>query len=553
MTKATLLVLQGDDQGFRFELTEDGAELGRGIRNDIRIIDTEVSRQHAAITFDDGVYWLEDRDSSNGTFVNGVQIKRRAIRSGDRIQVGGSVLLFALEKAADDSSPVADMIHIIGNGEGDQSAIVQAVEQTERHPVENLRALYGITEAAASPFMSQDEMLQRILDLTIDVVGADRGCVLLASGDNEIVPRIYSDHREPRSKTKMVISSSIVQHVVEHGRGVLTSDAQHDTRFRSGQSIVNAGIREAMCVPMQGHYELLGVVYVDIASHPIEVEPSRSKGRFGEEELRLLVAIGRQAALATESLNFQQALVKAERFAAMGQTIAVLSHHIKNILQGIRGGSYLIDMGLNKSDEALVRNGWTIVDRNQTKIYHLVMDMLTFSKERQPVLKHGDLNATISDVVELMTARATESSTAFSSDLSSELPLTSFDPEAIHQATLNIVLNAFDATDEVEESAIEVTTEYDESTDTISISVQDNGPGVPDDQLDGIFNVFESTKGSRGTGLGLAVSRKIIREHGGDITVESTAGQGCRFMMSWPHIEDDQRQNADGGKTMIAD
>ncbi|MDA1015437.1 MAG: ATP-binding protein [Planctomycetota bacterium] len=553
MTKATLLVLQGDDQGFRFELTDDEVELGRGVRNDIRIIDTEVSRRHASITCQDDEYWIVDLESSNGTFVNGVRVNRQLLRSGDRIQVGGSVLLFAVEKPADDSSRIAEMIHIIGNGEGDRSAIVQAVEHTDRHPVENLRALYGITEAAVSPSMSREEMLQRILDLTIDVVGADRGCLLLAEGDSEIVPRIYSDHREPRSKSKMVISSSIVQHVVEHGRGVLTSDAQHDTRFRAGQSIINAGIREAMCVPMQGHYELLGVVYVDIASHPIEIATSTSKGRFGEEELRLLVAIGRQAALATESLNFQQALVKAERFAAMGQTIAVLSHHIKNILQGIRGGSYLIDMGLNKSDEALVRNGWTIVERNQTKIYHLVMDMLTFSKERQPGLKHGDLNATIADVVELMNARAAESSIGFTSHLSDALPQTSFDPEAIHQATLNIVLNAFDAIEEVQQSSIEVTTDYDATTDMISISVQDNGPGIPDDQVEGIFNVFESTKGSRGTGLGLAVSRKIIREHGGDISVHSEAGKGCRFVLAWPHIEDDQRQNSEVGKTMIMD
>ena len=70
--------------------------------------------------------------------------------------------------------------------------------------------------------------------------------------------------------------------------------------------------------------------------------------------------------------------------AAVGQAIATLSHHVKNILQGIRGGSYLIDMGLNDHDEGLVRKGWGIVEKNQNKIYHLVMDMLTFSKERQP-------------------------------------------------------------------------------------------------------------------------------------------------------------------------
>src|SRR6476660_129319 len=108
----------------------------------------------------------------------------------------------------------------------------------------------------------------------------------------------------------------------------------------------------------------------------------------------MLIAIGRQAALAVENYRYQQAIVKAERLAAMGQTIATLSHHIKNILQGVRGGSYLIDMGLKDHNEELVRKGWGIVEKNQNKIYHMVMDMLTFSKERQPALQRANVNET---------------------------------------------------------------------------------------------------------------------------------------------------------------
>src|SRR4029434_124883 len=95
----------------------------------------------------------------------------------------------------------------------------------------------------------------------------------------------------------------------------------------------------------------------------------------------------------------------AERLAAMGQTIATLSHHIKNILQGIRGGSYLIEEGLKEEDNDVVRRGWRIVEKNQERISNLVMDMLTFSKDRVPELVAGDLNATLADVVELMQSR----------------------------------------------------------------------------------------------------------------------------------------------------
>src|SRR5438045_9216354 len=120
----------------------------------------------------------------------------------------------------------------------------------------------------------------------------------------------------------------------------------------------------------------------------------------------LMVAIGHQAGLAIENTLFYNDKIQAERLAAVGQTIATLSHHIKNILQGIRGGSYLIDMGLNEKDDSIVRRGWTIVEKNQTRIYNLVMDMLSFSKDREPVLEPASLNAIVSEVVELMPSRA---------------------------------------------------------------------------------------------------------------------------------------------------
>src|SRR6185312_7821195 len=132
------------------------------------------------------------------------------------------------------------------------------------------------------------------------------------------------------------------------------------------------------------------------------------RSRFSQDHLMLMVAIGHQAGLAIENTVFYRDKIQAERLAVVGQTIATLSHHIKNILQGIRGGSYLIDMGLNEKDDAIVRRGWTIVEKNQGKIYNLVMDMLSFSKDREPSLESADLNETVAEVIELMTSRAKE-------------------------------------------------------------------------------------------------------------------------------------------------
>ena len=150
------------------------------------------------------------------------------------------------------------------------------------------------------------------------------------------------------------------------------------------------GVREAICVPMQGRYDVVGVIYIDTSTSPAADRSSRAAAnKFTEDHLKLMIAIAHQAALAVEDTRYYSAMVQAERLAAVGQTIATLSHHIKNILQGIRGGSYLIEMGLTEHDETMVRKGWKIVEKNQNKISALVMDMLTFSKEREPDLIAG--------------------------------------------------------------------------------------------------------------------------------------------------------------------
>src|ERR1700691_1931571 len=129
---------------------------------------------------------------------------------------------------------------------------------------------------------------------------------------------------------------------------------------------------------------MVGVIYIDTSLSPQKIVQMGVAQKFTDEHLKLMVAIAHQAALAVEDTRHYSAMVQAERLAAIGQTIAMLSHHIKNILQGIRGGSYLIEMGLSSHDETVVRKGWDMVERNQNKISGLVMDMLTYSKERDP-------------------------------------------------------------------------------------------------------------------------------------------------------------------------
>jgi signal transduction histidine kinase len=262
-----------------------------------------------------------------------------------------------------------------------------------------------------------------------------------------------------------------------------------------------------------------------------------------------MVAIGRQAALAVEDTAFYSAMVQAERLAAVGQTIATLSHHIKNILQGISGGSYLIDEGLKAAQTETIRKGWRIVERNQDRISSLVMDMLTLSKERDPELAPARIQDVVQDVVELMQTRARDAGVALHWTAGPPIAPLVFDADGLHRAVLNVVTNAIDACERRANGAVRVAVEHDLTASRLRIEVADNGAGIENADQERIFLAFESRKGNRGTGLGLPVSRKILREHGGDIRVESELGVGSRFTLELPAIL--PAAGSEGGATLF--
>src|SRR5262249_17950234 len=300
-------------------------------------------------------------------------------------------------------------------------------------------------------------------------------------------------------------------------------------RFRTGVSIVRFGIREVICVPMKGRHETLGVLYLDTVTGPKELVAAGSEtGQFNEDHLKLAIAIAHQAALAVEDTRYHQAMIQAERLAAIGQAVAALSHHIKNILQGLRSGSEILKMGLTDKDETLLHKGWTIVEKNQGKSAHVVMDMLSYSKEREPLIEPTDLNRVIHDVLELLQGRARALGAKLTARLDDTLPLVPVDGEGIHRALLNIVGNAFDAVEDRKHPQVIVESKLEPDGEWVQVTVYDNGVGIPQAKQADVFKPFVSTKGSRGTGLGLAVSLKILREHGGDIVLQSQAGKGSK-------------------------
>ena len=234
-------------------------------------------------------------------------------------------------------------------------------------------------------------------------------------------------------------------------------------------------------------------------------------------------------------------MVQAERLAAIGQTIAALSHHIKNILQGLRSGSEILKMGLAEKDDELLEQGWTIVEKNQGKIYDLVMDMLSYSKEREPAIEQTDLNDVVRDVVELLEGRARELGIKLESRWTRALPHGPVDPEGIHRALLNIVGNALDAVEERGRARVWRSHPPGGGRRLAAHRGSRQRRRHPAGKLEDIFKPFVSTKGSKGTGPGPC--RSAARSSASTAATSwwrrkqargASSSSGCRSRARWP-------------------
>ncbi|VTR91918.1 sensor protein atos : Histidine kinase OS=Singulisphaera acidiphila (strain ATCC BAA-1392 / DSM 18658 / VKM B-2454 / MOB10) GN=Sinac_1319 PE=4 SV=1: FHA: GAF: HATPase_c [Gemmata massiliana] len=547
-----LIVIRGVDEGKQFELTGATVTIGRHSANAVSLHDTQVSRRHLEVRAGAHGYELVDLGSGNGTLLNGQPVQVAPLRSGDAITIGQSVLMFTVGRNEMPAlgNELTERVRLRAQPDQDlNSAIVRTVTADAgsqilsrpsvatdwvRTRLASLAALYETAEVV-SHILDVDQLLDAVMNLVFKSVDADHGCFMVRDESGRLIPKAVRYREGTNRQEELAVSHTIVDHVIHEKQGVLVSDVHNDDRFSGVESLHRHNIREAICVPMKGRREVVGVLFLDTQSTLKQVVTrGLDTGKFTEDHLHLASAIAHQAAIAVEESRYHEALVNAERLAAVGQTIAALSHHIKNIMQGVRFGADMVRTAIKESDTDLLGKGWKLVERNQSRIDELILDMLSYSKEREPAVEPTDLNKLCEDVLEIIRGRATDRGVAIEWRPGIGVSVVPCDTEGIHRAALNLVSNAIDALEDHPNAKLSVQAILEPDGTWAKIIVMDNGPGIPTDKLEDIFRPFVSTKGSRGTGLGLPVSRKIVREHGGDILVQSVIDKGSKFTIRLP-------------------
>ena len=241
-----------------------------------------------------------------------------------------------------------------------------------------------------------------------------------------------------------------------------------------------------------------------------------------------------------EIKRLEKELLKSERLAAVGQTVAGLAHGIKNILHGLKGGSYLVEIGIKKNESEKLKKGWDMIKRNIGRTSNLVMDLLSYSKEREPEIEACLPNQIADDVCALVEDKAREHNVKLVKDFDDSIGEVLMDPNSVHEVLLNLMSNAVDAClfDEDTSKNFRVTLKtIREKDNVIQFEISDNGVGMDEAVVKKLFTSFFSTKGHRGTGLGLMVTRKLIEEHNGSIDVSSQPGKGTTFTVRMVYRE----------------
>ncbi len=254
------------------------------------------------------------------------------------------------------------------------------------------------------------------------------------------------------------------------------------------------------------------------------------------------IEMRRQLRAYTENLEHlveekSRQLIEAERLAAVGETVAGLSHTIKNITGGLDGGLFVLGKGIELEDAAYVKQGWELVRGNVDRIKTLSLDLLNFAKSDRLEYRQVNPEQPARDVFDLMRSRAQDHGMDLILDTAAGLIPTQMDPEGIYQCLLNLVTNAIDACvdtepgDEAQRIILSVRPTEDGG---ICYQVADTCCGMDERTKARLFQRFFTTKGERGTGIGLMLTRTIVHRHNGTIDVTSQPGKGACFTINLP-------------------
>ena len=385
-----------------------------------------------------------------------------------------------------------------------------------------------------------NEVLDTILELTMREVQAQQGSILLFDEHQDRLEMLasYGLPHEIVEKGYIARKGSIAEWVIDHGEPMILNDRALGGDFRSLDD--KRRLLSSMCLPLRSRGGVLGTLNLNRTNPRL--------GPFVQEQLDGMVILASQAAIYIENSRLYESNLRSERLAAIGQTVAGISHCVKNVLTGLKGGAALSKVARQSRDWEMADQAGEILDNSVNRITSLVLEMLDYCKEREPVKETVDLDELLKEIKGVTRSRAMAQGSEIVVELAEDALTVHADSQQLFRCLLNLVDNALHANGE----GGKVTVSSERSTAegalrrlsggtkraeaAIILRVADEGGGIDAASITQIFEPFFSTKGSKGTGLGLAVTRKIVREHGGELDLASAPNEPAVFALYLPEM-----------------
>lgn len=399
----------------------------------------------------------------------------------------------------------------------------------ERRIEEYFSGLLEISNLVGS-VLELNVILDQICAITARMFRATVCSVYLLEGRNDHLTLRANYGLGPEFKERVGLAQLPVGHGLpgisfQTNQLIAVPDASQDPRHETVYGDKDNQRHAYLCNPLRIQAEVVGVM-------TLRRECDQA---FSEKECLLFETVCKQVAIVIEKSRMYFDKVEAERLAAISISLSEVAHYIKNLLQSSRGGSFFIDLGFKRNDLDMVRKGWDVLQRANKKIGSLVMNMLNYSRELDLKFEKYDVNALIYEILHQVDDSAVERGVALIPELQLNIPKIRIDHDKMYDAFLNLITNGIDAiSEDCENGYVLVKTRLTEDRQAVDISFRDNGVGIPNEIQTKIFNLFFSTKGDRGSGIGLASTRKIIERHSGSIWFDSEEGNGTTFTIRLP-------------------
>jgi two-component system NtrC family sensor kinase len=327
-----------------------------------------------------------------------------------------------------------------------------------------------------------------------------------------------------------VTSEKILSDEIRQNRVLIIEDIWKAPRVEYPQEAWDEGIRMMLDIPLTVVDETIGLLRIYLTE----------KREFSEDELSFMVSIGEQCACAinkarlieNQKARYDQLAIHTEKMSALGRMAAGIAHEINNPLAGIL--LFSTNMSKKVPEKGPMKEGLDIIIRETVRCKTIIQELLEFSRDREPQKEMVNPNTILEKALKMLENEFRLHHIQIKKQLSDNLQETMLDENQIEQIFVNLLLNAVQAIEE--KGAITVISRMDENRKKALIEIADTGSGIPPENTAKIFEPFFSTK-PKGTGLGLAVSYAIVKNHQGDINAFSKPGEGTRFVLEFPIIE----------------